>query len=252
MIKIGLLGCGNVGQIIAKHAEGIEIVALFDMIAGHAQELTAFCRAEPYTDFDAFIAQDFDLVVEAASVGAVRSYGEAILEAGKDLVLLSGGALADEDFREELVETARRNNRKIYIPSGAIIGLDNLKIGRISPFKTLLLRTTKHPSALGISGAGRTEIFKGQARECIKQYPKNINVAVALGLAAGREADVELWVDPDVERNIHEVYAEGEFGDIYIRIRNVPSPDNPATSYMAALSILTLLRNLDNPLVVGT
>ncbi|MDD5418587.1 MAG: aspartate dehydrogenase, partial [Methanomicrobiaceae archaeon] len=152
----------------------------------------------------------------------------------------------------ELVETARRNNRKIYIPSGAIIGLDNLKIGRISPFKTLLLRTTKHPSALGISGAGRTEIFKGQARECIKQYPKNINVAVALGLAAGREADVELWVDPDVERNIHEVYAEGEFGDIYIRIRNVPSPDNPATSYMAALSILTLLRNLDNPLVVGT
>ncbi|MDD5419894.1 MAG: aspartate dehydrogenase, partial [Methanomicrobiaceae archaeon] len=109
MIKIGLLGCGNVGQIIAKHAEGIEIVALFDMIAGHAQELTAFCRAEPYTDFDAFIAQDFDLVVEAASVGAVRSYGEAILEAGKDLVLLSGGALADEDFREELVETARRN-----------------------------------------------------------------------------------------------------------------------------------------------
>jgi predicted dinucleotide-utilizing enzyme len=55
-----------------------------------------------------------------------------------------------------------------------------------------------------------------------------------------------------VERNIHEVFVEGEFGDIYIRVSNVPSPDNPATSYMAALSILALLRNLENPLVVGT
>ncbi len=73
-----------------------------------------------------------------------------------------------------------------------------------------------------------------------------------MGLAAGRDADVELWVDPGIERNIHEIFAEGDFGgDIYVRVRNVPSPDNPATSYMAALSILTLLKNLENPLVVG-
>lgn len=63
---------------------------------------------------------------------------------------------------------------------------------------------------------------------------------------------MELWVDPGIERNIHEIFAEGDFGDIYVRVRNVPSPDNPATSYMAALSILTLLKNLENPLVVGT
>jgi predicted dinucleotide-utilizing enzyme len=100
--------------------------------------------------------------------------------------------------------------------------------------------------------AARTELFKGLAHDCIRQFPKNINVAVALGLAAGRDAEVELWVDPAVERNIHEVFVEGEFGDIYVRVSNVPSPDNPATSYMAALSILALLRNLENPLVVGT
>lgn len=106
-----------------------------------------------------------------------------------------------------------------------------------------------------MTAEARTEIFKGGlAHDCIKQYPKNINVAVALGLAAGRDADVELWVDPAAERNIHEIFVEGgDFGgDIYVRVRNVPSPDNPATSYMAALSILTLLKNLENPLVVGT
>ena len=245
MIKIGLLGCGNVGHIIATHAESIRIVAVFDIIPGRAEELAALCHARPYTDFDAFMQEDFSIVVEAASVGAVKLYGEAVLRSGRDLVVLSGGALADEEFRERLIEVARGMGKKIRIPSGAIIGLDNLKIGQVSPPKKLLLRTTKPPASLGMTAETKMEIFKGLAHDCIKQYPKNINVAVALGLAAGRDADVELWVDPAIERNIHEIFVEGDFGDIYARVRNVPSPDNPATSYMAALSI-------ENPLVVGT
>lgn len=44
----------------------------------------------------------------------------------------------------------------------------------------------------------------------------------------------------------------GEFGKVDIRVVNVPCPDNPATSYLAALSIITLLNDLDNPLVIGT
>ncbi|WP_292519753.1 aspartate dehydrogenase [Methanoculleus sp.] len=252
MIKIGLLGCGNVGHIIATHAESIQVVAVFDIIPGRAEELAALCHARPYTDFDAFMQEDFSIVVEAASVDAVRCHAETVLRSGRDIILLSGGALADEEFRERLIGVAREAGKKIRIPSGAIVGLDNLKIGQVSPPEKLLLRTTKPPASLGIPVANRTEIFKGLAHDCIKQYPKNINVAVALGLAAGRDVDVELWVDPAAERNIHEVFVEGDFGDIYIRVRNVPSPDNPATSYMAALSILTLLKNLENPLVVGT
>ena len=252
MIKIGLLGCGNVGRIIAAHAESIQIVAVFDIIPERAEELAALCQAQAYTDFDAFMQEDFSIVVEAASVDAVRRYAEAVLRSGRDIVVLSVGALADVEFRERLIEVAREAGKKIRIPSGAIIGLDNLKIGQISPPEKLLLRTTKPPASLGMAAGTRTEIFKGLAHDCIKLYPKNINVAVALGLAAGRDADVELWVDPGIERNIHEIFAEGDFGDIYVRVRNVPSPDNPATSYMAALSILTLLKNLENPLVVGT
>ena len=252
MIKIGLLGCGNVGRIIATHAESIQVVAVFDIIPGRAEELAERCGDRPYTDFDAFMQEDFSIVVEAASVDAVRCYAEAVLRSGRDIIVLSGGALADEEFRERLVNTAHEFGKKIRIPSGAIVGLDNLKIGQVSPPRKLLLRTTKPPASLGLPITARTEIFKGLANDCIKQYPKNINVAIALELAAGRDADVELWVDPATERNIHELFVEGDFGDIYVRVRNVPSPDNPATSYMAALSILTLLKNLENPLVVGT
>jgi len=252
MIKIGLLGCGNVGHIIATHAGGIQIAAVYDIIQERAEKVAALCDARPYTDFEAFMHDEFSIVVEAASINAVRTYGEAVLRSGRDIIILSVGALAEEDFREHLIEVARGEGKKIRIPSGAILGLDNLKIGQVSPPRQLLLRTTKPPASLGMDVAARTELFKGLAHDCIRQFPKNINVAVALGLAAGRDAEVELWVDPAVERNIHEVFVDGEFGDIYIRVSNVPSPDNPATSYMAALSILVLLQNLENPLVVGT
>jgi predicted dinucleotide-utilizing enzyme len=73
-----------------------------------------------------------------------------------------------------------------------------------------------------------------------------------MSLAAGRDVDVELWVDPAVDRNVHEVIMEGDFGETFIRVTNVPSPDNPATSYLAALSILSLLKDLEDPIVVGT
>jgi predicted dinucleotide-utilizing enzyme len=132
------------------------------------------------------------------------------------------------------------------------MGLDNLKIGRIGGIDRLVLRTTKSPASLGLQITERTLIFRGRADECVQAFPKNINVSAAIALAAGREVEVELWADPAVDRNIHEICAEGPFGDAYLRIRNVPSPDNPATSYLAALSILVLLRDLGEPIVVGT
>jgi len=252
MIRIGLLGCGNIGHIIAKHQENCEIVALYDQVYTKARELASVCGGTAHQDFDSFISGDFDYVVEAASVRAVRQYAEIVLSHGKHLILLSVGALADPAFRNDLIQIAEASGRRIYVPSGAIVGLDNLKVGQISHVKKLLLRTTKSPESLGIQTRERMLVFQGKSHECIKEFPKNVNVSVALSLAVGRDADVELYADPDVERNIHEIEAEGDFGEIYIRVSNVPSPDNPATSYLAALSILTLLRNLERHLVVGT
>lgn len=252
MIRIGLLGCGNVGHIIAKYKGNFEIVALFDKVKDHAAKLASEVGVAPSDDFSSFISGDFDIVVEAASVEAVMYYGKEILLHGKDLVVMSVGALSDSQFLNELVETARSHERRIHVPSGAIFGLDNLKIGKISEISRLLLRTTKSPASLDLKPTERKLIFSGKAHECIRGFPKNTNVSVAISLATGQEADVELYVDPSVDRNVHEIFVEGEFGDAYIRIRNVRSPDNPATSYLAALSILTLLESIDNPLVVGT
>jgi len=253
MIRIGLLGCGNIGHIIAQHAGGsFGIVAVYDKVSGRAQEIAALQGSRAYENFEAFIAADMDIVVEAASVSAVKNHASEVLSHNKDLVVMSVGALADPVFREEIQKTALLSGHKVYIPSGAIFGLDNLKIGRISKISRLLLRTTKSPESLGIASDSRRMIFSGKANECIKAFPKNVNVSVAMSLAAGQDTDVELWIDPAVDRNVHELFVEGDFGETYIKVTNFPSPDNPATSYLAALSILSLLEDLNSPIVVGT
>ncbi|RQD84672.1 MAG: aspartate dehydrogenase [Methanocalculus sp. MSAO_Arc2] len=252
MIIVGLLGCGNIGHIIAQNQIGFSISAVYDQIPEKAEELAAASGAQAFTDFTAFLSADFDIVVEAASIAAVQECGEAILCSGRDFVVMSVGALSNTIFCDRLTSIASETGKKIYVPSGAVMGLDNIKVGRISRISTFLLRTTKNPASLQIHADEPTLIFSGKAHECIRDYPKNVNVSEALTLAAGREVDVELWVDPDTDRNTHEIFIEGDFGDAYIRVRNVPSPDNPATSYLAALSILSLLHNLNDPLVIGT
>lgn len=252
MLTAGLLGCGNIGGIIARHRPPVHFIAVYDRVPERSRPVAERLGARVSKDFEEFVAGDFDIAIEAASVEALRTHGEAILGAGKDLVALSVGALAEPEYRERLTTRARRLGRRIRIPSGALFGLDNVKVGRISRLDKLLLRTTKPPQSLGIEMRERTLLFRGSAADCIRHYPKNVNVAVALSLAAQREISVELWVDPQVSRNTHEVLIGGEFGETEIRVANLPCPDNPATSYLAALSVLALLQDLDNPLVVGT
>jgi len=252
MMKIGLLGCGNIGHIIAVHASGFTISAVYDKVPERAEEIAALAGAQSYEDFSTFLAADTDIIVKAASVNAARTYTLDVLGAGKDIVIMSVGALTDKDFRHKVRAAAIEHGRKVYLPSGAIFGLDNLKIGRISRISRLLLRTTKSPASLGITSDSRRMIFSGKANECIKAFPKNVNVSVAMSLAAGQDTDVELWVDPAVDRNVHEIFFDGDFGEAYIKVTNFTSPDNPATSYLAALSILCLLEKLSDPIIVGT
>ena len=138
MVRIGLLGCGNVGRIIATHQDGFEVIAVFDQLPDHAENLAHLTGSKPYVDFDAFLDADFDICVEAASIAAVRAYALKVIENGKDMLILSVGALADTAFRMHLIEAARERKGRIHIPSGAIIGLDNLKVGQISHIESIL------------------------------------------------------------------------------------------------------------------
>lgn len=249
-----MLGCGNIAGIIASRGGDYALIqACHDIDIPRMQGFGGRTGAQVCDDIETLLACDFPVLVEAASVQAVRDHLPRALACGKDVVVLSVGALLDQPFQDEVRAEARRSGRRVFVPSGAVFGLDNLKVARVAPFARLVLRTTKHPRALGLGpGESRRCLFRGPASEAVRQFPKNVNVSAAMGLAAGLEPEVELWADPEASSNCHEIEASGAFGRVSIRTENLPSPDNPATSYLAALSVLTLLKDLDDPLQVGT
>lgn len=57
--------------------------------------------------------------------------------------------------------------------------------------------------------------------------------------------------DPAARRNIHEVTAEGAFGCFTITLENVPSPDNPKTSALTAMSIIRLIEARAAPILIA-
>jgi aspartate dehydrogenase len=261
MRNIGLLGCGNISKGIIKaiNEEKIHfrVISLFDIDLEKAKQLARKIEPKPKitTDFDDFL-RDVDLVVEVASQGAVRKYSEKILSLGKNLIIMSVGALVDEKFLEKIRYLAKENNARIYFPSGAILGIDGLKAARIGKMKEVILLTRKSPESLGMNNIDEEKIiFDGFVKEAVEKFPKNINVAATISLSGIgiKKTKVKIIADPKVKKNIHEIHAIGEFGEFLIKVRNVPSIENPRTSYLAVLSVIATLKKIEeDELQIGT
>jgi len=258
--QIGLIGCGNVATIIVRAAaEGrldAGIGALFDIDHGRARRL-AEIAGRPGVEkktFAEFLSTPVDLVVEAASADAVRSYAEAVVSSGRDMVILSVGALMDRDLRERLKAASRATGSRVILPSGAIGGLDVLKAASTAGLEEVVLTTTKNPKSLpgDTPITEKTLLFEGDAEEAVKRFPRNINVAASVALASEANVTVRIVADPKVRANTHQLKARGAFGEMTLTISNVPSPDNPRTSYLAALSVIRTIQGMQDQLLVGT
>ncbi|MFL6489322.1 MAG: aspartate dehydrogenase, partial [Nitrososphaera sp.] len=108
---IGLLGCGTIGTHLALAINSDEIDnaylgGMFDIIQENAATLKSKLKTDVqvYSDFDNLIAASVDIIIEAASQEAVRRFSKPIVEAGKDLMIMSVGALADGALLTELSE----------------------------------------------------------------------------------------------------------------------------------------------------
>jgi aspartate dehydrogenase len=273
--NVGLVGCGTIGTHLAMAIESrtianASLAGVFDIIDNNAKILKSKLSSNPkvYSNFDSLVESEADIIVEAASQEAVRKFGKQILEANKDLMIMSVGALANTIFLTELLDLApvRKGRSKIYVPTGAIAGIDAIRSVR-HLLDSITLTTTKSPRALAgapffaTSGVNLdmitkiTEIYDGSASEAVKLFPANVNVAAVLSLA-GLGADktkVRVLVDPHATTNQHEIVATGRFGDIKITVNNVPAPGNPKTSFLAVLSAIECLRSIcDDVIRIGS
>ena len=257
MKKIGLIGCGNIANGIVKAINdkviNFKIVDLFDIKREKAENLFKKIKDKSSLkiseDIDTFLSnKKINLVVECASQKAVKDYAKKIILSKKDFMIMSVGALVDENFFEKIRKLSERNKVKVYLPSGAILGIDGLKAVKFTKINEVILTTTKNPINLG-KGKLREKVivFNGNAKEAVKKFPKNINVAALISLTGVgfEKTKVRIVADPNVKENIHEIFVKGNFGEFNIKIKNLPSPENPKTSYLAILSAITTLKEIE-------
>ena len=267
-LSVGIGGLGTVGFEVAQRIdrgeiEGLTLAAVSARNHARARERMAGFRTPVDVVVAGGLAERADIVVESAPAAVFREIAEPVVRAGKILVSISAGALLDH---ADLVEAARTTGAQIVVPSGAVMGLDAVRGAAESGIESVTMITRKPPG--GLAGApylvdhgidvdrldSPLKVFEGSAREAARGFPANVNVAAALGLAGigAERTKLEIWADPGVSRNTHEIRLEAETVRFDLRIENVPSRENPRTGRSVAPSVVAALRRFVAPLVVGT
>jgi aspartate dehydrogenase len=269
-LKIGIIGCGAIGSSLAKFissdlAKKAELSGLCDINREAAFKLAVKVGNPKLVmpDLKALIRKS-DLIIEATRAGVAIEIARQVLSAGKDMMIMSAGGIISR--YKELTELAGRKNAKIFIPSGAICGMDGLKGLACAKIKKVTLTTSKPPEAFAgvayiteknIKLEGLKDdlvIFEGNAESAVLAFPQNINVASTLSMAGigAKETIVRIVASPKIKRNIHEVEIDSDAGRIIARTENVIHPDNPKTSYLAVLSAIAALKGILSPIKIGT
>lgn len=265
-LRVAIAGLGSIGTKVAEALDqGIDGLTLAAVSAQnpdkHHNWLGKLTRKPAVLPIEK-LSDVADIVIECAPSKLVRSIVAPFVGSGKTAVVLSVGALLDN---EDLIELAKQNGGQIVVPTGALIGLDAVTAAAVGTIHSVRMVTRK--PVRGLAGAPYivennidieriTEplrIFEGSAREAAKGFPANLNVAVALSLAGigPDRTRLEIWADPTVTRNMHRVEVESDSARFSMSIENIPS-ENPKTGRITALSVIAWLHKQRAALRVGT
>ncbi len=268
MVAIGLVGCGFIGSRLAQEIQRrfkakARLIGLYDADPTQAKRLSQKLHPTVPVLSPPMLLRRCQILIEAASIRAAMEWVPRAISCGKAVLVLSSGALLR---RPELLRKARKKGVPVYVPSGALCGLDGIKAAAIQGLRSVTLTTRKPPrSFAGSPGVLRkgirlnavrkpTVLFEGSAQEAVLGFPQNINVAATLALAGAGpvRTRVRIVADPRLRNNTHEIVSVGRFGRLLVQTENRPSSENPKTSLLAALSAVATLAEILDPVKVGT
>jgi aspartate dehydrogenase len=266
-LRVAIAGYGAIGAAVARRLDrgipGLTLAAVASRNVERVRAATADFRTPPPVESLARLAEHADIVLECLPAAAFLEVAEPTLRAGRTLVVASVGQLLAQP---QLKDLAIRHGGRIVVPTGALIGLDAVIAAAEGEIRSVKMVTRKPPK--GLAGAPHlvankidveamtvpTLVFSGTAREAVRGFPANVNVAAALSLA-GIGADrttIEVWADPTLDRNKHTIEVEADSARFSMTIENVPSVENPRTGKITALSVIACLRKLVSPFCIGT
>lgn len=271
-LGVGLIGYGAIGQTVADFiAQGR---------AGNAKLIAVLCRTpSKYRDIgnstangpkvlftdnpkDFFMAS-ISLVIEAAGQDALRMYGcQAVLQ-GMDLLVTSIGAFTDENFYEELIQSADISGARLFLASGALPAVDWMTaaslagVGNVSITQTKPVNSWHGTPAAHMIDLDRmkeaTCFFAGTAWEAASRFPKSSNITAMLALSTSGldKTQVKLVADP-LSYQMHTLIEfNGPAGTLRIEWSGMPSGKNPSTSVDVPLTVVMALRNLTSSVWYG-
>ena len=270
LLKIGIVGCGAIGSslanaIVSEFSDKAQLTSLYDTNMENIYRLAAKFDNQKLVALNLEdLINKVDLVIEATKVSSALEIARKALSSGRDIMVMSVGGIVEN--YAELGALAKEKGVRLFVPSGAICGLDGIKAAACGKIHKVTLTTKKVPKAfLGVPYVLKrkirldnisedTVIFEGNAYDAIRAFPQNINVAATLSMAGlgPQNTVVRIVASPGATGNIHEIEVESDAGKIFARTENVIHPDNPKTSYLAVLSALATLKQILEPLKLGT
>jgi aspartate dehydrogenase len=268
-VKVAIIGCGAIGREIALCIDASKIPncklsILFDTDSIKLRALHEDLHTKPsniFNDFDELVASndfnDVSLVIEAASIKAAHTYSPTILKQGKDIMIMSIGAFSNPTFYKTIIHLLTDNDNNVFLPSGAIGGADIIRSVKNYIDKVTIITTKSNKSLKGAPYFSNKNIdidiikekkviFDGNAIDAITEFPSNVNISALVSLAGigFEKTRVKIVVDPNIKSNQHEIRVDWKFGSFQIKVDNMPSPENPKTSYLAILSAIECLRGI--------
>jgi aspartate dehydrogenase len=264
--RVAVVGLGAIGikvvQALDHGIDGLALVALSAQNPDKHGDFIGSLATKPDVLPIEQLSDISDIVIECAPSALLRSIVGPFVRKGKTAVVLSAGALLEN---EELIDLAKHNGGQIIVPTGALIGLDAVTAAAEGNIHSVRMVTRK--PVKGLAGAPYVvdnnidiesiteplKIFEGSAREAARGFPANLNVAVALSLAGigPDRTKLEIWADPSLTRNTHRIEVDSDSARFSMLIENIPS-ENPKTGLITALSVIALLRKQHRALRVGT
>ena len=259
---LAIVGCGKLAEIVTDAVIGgllpdYQLIATYSKtkvkavrLADKIQNANTGYTCTPCDTMEALLALKPDYIVETASPTAMRELALPALKNGSSIVTLSIGAFADEAFYEAVKQTARQNNTRVHLASGATGGFDVLRTVSLMEDCSVSFDTEKSPNSLKGTKVydeslqeEKRKVFEGSAKEAIALFPTKVNVAVAASLASVGPRDIKVSVTsvPGYVGDDHRIEIKSEqvhaIVDVYSK-----------TAQIAGWSVVNTLRNITSPI----
>jgi len=263
MKKLAIAGCGKLADIVVDALIGgllpdYNLVGVLsrtrekaEHLAGRISRGKCGCSCTACGTLDELLELKPDYIVESASPAAMKELALPALKSGASIVSLSIGALADENFYNQVRKTADENNTRVHLVSGAIGGFDLLRTASLMGECTASIDTEKGPDSLKgtpvYDDSLQTEkrkVFSGNAEEAIALFPTKVNVAVAASLASVGPTDINVSVTstPGYTGDDHRIEIKNSQVHAVVDVYS-------STSQIAGWSVVNTLRNITSPIV---